>query len=249
MKEKIRRRNRVVDTAVFAVLLFAVSAVTLALFYWQTTGSTAGYHSDMEAYILEMQGLNEKYSFPYPVFFKLGALIHLLAPPELSVAIAAMLLNSLAMVVAKLALNRLTLGELEDGIREWQLGRKYDGGNFTGSPVQGKDALGKSAGESRRRGANRRAGHWKEKSCRKSPWKFWRVRRCELVGGRTGQSGDLVSVFYIHAVSAPGNLFAWNSISLFRGVFAQSFSQRHLYGSQALCNFGLLLVCQVIACV
>lgn len=32
MKEKIRRRNRVVDTAVFAVLLFAVSAVTLALF-------------------------------------------------------------------------------------------------------------------------------------------------------------------------------------------------------------------------
>jgi len=98
---------------VFIVLLAVVSAVTLTLFYRQATGSTARYHSDMEAYILEMQGLNTKYSFPYPVFFKLGALIHLFAPPELAMAVATMLLNSLAMVVTKLAFNHIVLRGLE----------------------------------------------------------------------------------------------------------------------------------------
>ncbi len=108
MKEKIRRRNRVVDTAVFAVLLFAVSAVTLALFYWQTTGSTAGYHSDMEAYILEMQGLDSGYSFPYPIFFKFAALIHLFASPEMAVAIATMFFNGLSILITKSAFQHLS---------------------------------------------------------------------------------------------------------------------------------------------
>ena len=115
--EKIRIRNRIIDGAVFAVLLAAASAVTLTLFYRQTMGSPAKYHSDMKAYILEMQGLESGYDFPYPVFFKLGAFIHLFAPPELSVAIAAMLLNSLGMVVTKLAFHSFVLKELESGLR------------------------------------------------------------------------------------------------------------------------------------
>lgn len=108
------RRARAIDGAVFALLLALASAVTLKLFYGQTYWDV---DSDMEAYILEMQGLESGYSFPYPVFFKLAALIHLFASPELSVALATMLLNGLAMTVTKLALNRLALPGLEEGFR------------------------------------------------------------------------------------------------------------------------------------
>lgn len=115
--EKSKYRNRVIDWLVFALLLAAVSAVTLTLFHRQTLGNTGWYHSDMKAYILEMQGLESKYSFPYPVFFKFAALIHLLADPELSVALATMLLNSLAILITKLAFNRLALEKLEAAFR------------------------------------------------------------------------------------------------------------------------------------
>lgn len=112
--KKDRRRAQAIDAAVFAVLLALVSAVTLKLFYGQTYWDV---DSDMEAYILEMQGLESGYSFPYPVFFRLAALIHLFASPELSVAIATMLLNGLAMTVTKLAFNHLALPGLEEGFR------------------------------------------------------------------------------------------------------------------------------------
>ena len=50
-------RNRVIDWGFFVLLLGAVSAVTLTLFYRQCMGNPEYYPSDMEAYILEMQGL------------------------------------------------------------------------------------------------------------------------------------------------------------------------------------------------
>lgn len=112
---KAEKRNRIIDWSLFAVLLLAVSAVTLWLFYKQTTGSPERYHSDMKAYILEMQGLDSGYSFPYPVFFKLAALIHLFASPELAVAIATMLLNSLAILIMKLGFNYLAPPEMKEG--------------------------------------------------------------------------------------------------------------------------------------
>lgn len=117
--EKIRKRNRIVDAMVFIIVLAATSAVTLILFYRQAYGSPAMYHSDMKAYILEMQGLDSGYHFPYPVFFKLAAFIHLFTAPERAVAIATMLLNSLSLLVTKLAFNRLTLPALENGFKIW----------------------------------------------------------------------------------------------------------------------------------
>lgn len=96
--------NKWLDGAIFAVVLAVVSAFSLQLFYMQTLG---GVDSDMKAYILEMQGLDSGYSFPYPIFFKLAALVHLFAAPELSVAIALVLMNGAAMAVTKLAFNRL----------------------------------------------------------------------------------------------------------------------------------------------
>ncbi len=111
---KVKRtdKNRIIDIAFFAALLSGVAFVMLTLFYRQTMGNSDYYHSDMKAYILEMQGLDSGYSFPYPVFFKLSALIHLFASPELSVAIATMLLNVFSMVLLKVFFNRLALKEL-----------------------------------------------------------------------------------------------------------------------------------------
>lgn len=120
--------DRIIDAVVFTVLLAVVSALTLTLFYRQTQGSPeTGYHSDMKAYILEIQGLNTKYSYPYPVFFKIAAFIHLFTTPEFAVALATMLLNSLAIVLVKLFLNRLILPKWIDtgsGIfrRRWLAG-------------------------------------------------------------------------------------------------------------------------------
>lgn len=109
--------DQAVDYGVFAVLLFGVLAVTLSLFYRQCVESMIGsglYHSDMKAYILEMQGLDSGYSFPYPILFKLAAFFHLFTAPELAMALAAMLLNGLAVLITKLALNRLVYGELAE---------------------------------------------------------------------------------------------------------------------------------------
>ena len=106
---KLSKRDKLIDRILFGVMLLAASAVTLILFYNQTTGGESMYHSDMKAYILEMQGLESGYDFPYPVFFKLSALVHLFVNPELAVAIATMLLNSLAIVFTKWAFNRLIL--------------------------------------------------------------------------------------------------------------------------------------------
>ncbi len=103
-----------IDWLFFLMLLTVISAITLTLFYRQALASlsnpgTEEYSSDMKAYILEMQGLDSGYDFPYPVFFKLSALFYLFTSPELAVALAAMLLNTLAILLVKYYLNRLLL--------------------------------------------------------------------------------------------------------------------------------------------
>ena len=111
-RKHLSGREKVIDVAVFAVLLAIASAVVLALFYKQTSlVYSDSYESDMAAYILEMQGLETKYSFPYPIFFKTAAFIDLFATPEFSVALAAMLFNSLGIVFTKAMFNRLVLNE------------------------------------------------------------------------------------------------------------------------------------------
>lgn len=114
------KKNQWIDRIFFMGLLFAASAVTLLLFHRQTLGSPERYHSDMKAYIEEIQGLNEKYSYPYPVFFKLAAFIHLFAAPEISIALATMLLNSLAMVGIKYFFNKMALKNLQDALPKCQ---------------------------------------------------------------------------------------------------------------------------------
>lgn len=114
------RWDRIIDYGIFAVLLVGVLCVTYTLFYRQCVESMLGsglYHSDMKAYILEMQGLDSGYSFPYPVFFKLAAFFHLFVEPEAAVALATVFLNGLAVVIAKAALNALVLERCEGTAR------------------------------------------------------------------------------------------------------------------------------------
>ena len=116
-KTQAFHRDGLIDAVVFVLLLTAVSVVTLQLFHTQALASLSGgdqSESDMKAYILEMQGLDSGYSFPYPVFFKIAAFLNLFATPVFAVALATMLLNSLAVVFVKLALNGLVLPECEN---------------------------------------------------------------------------------------------------------------------------------------
>ena len=110
-----------IEIPVFAALVAIASAVTFWLFYRQCVESMLGsglYHSDMKAYILEMQGLDSGYSFPYPVLFKLAAAIHLVTGfftggAELAMALATMLLNSGAMIALKVMLDKHVGVELQ----------------------------------------------------------------------------------------------------------------------------------------
>ena len=109
---------------IFCILLAAASAVTFILFYRQTTAASGVYQSDMKAYILEMQGLDSGYSFPYPVFFRISAFLNLFMGPETAVALATMMLNSLGMVIVKLILDHLLLSDLQAAFprQKWMAG-------------------------------------------------------------------------------------------------------------------------------
>ena len=128
MKQKVagngilkENKKNWIEIPVFATLVAIASAVTFWLFYRQCVESMLGsglYHSDMKAYILEMQGLDSGYSFPYPVLFKLAAAIHLVTGSftggaELAMALATMLLNSGAMIALKVMLDKHVGVELQ----------------------------------------------------------------------------------------------------------------------------------------
>ena len=127
-KSKSSNKNSI-GALLFAVLVVIASVITFYLFYRQCVESmleTGLYHSDMKAYILEMQGLDSGYSFPYPILFKLAALIHLVTASmnngaELAMALATLLLNSAAMVCLKVMLDKHVGEELCKALpgKEW----------------------------------------------------------------------------------------------------------------------------------
>lgn len=132
-----------IEIPVFAALVAIASAVTFWLFYRQCVESMLGsglYHSDMKAYILEMQGLDSGYSFPYPVLFKLAAAIHLVTGSftdgaELAMALATMLLNSGAMIALKVMLDKHVGAKLQEAmLQETKLQRAKLQGAMLGKP-------------------------------------------------------------------------------------------------------------------
>lgn len=104
------------DWVFFCLLLAVTVCLNFSLFYKQCVESLVGsslYHSDMKAYILNMQGLDSGYQFPYPILFKLAALFHLFVSPELSMALATTLLNGLAVCITKLVLQKKLCQDLQ----------------------------------------------------------------------------------------------------------------------------------------
>lgn len=103
-----QKKIQYIDYVLFALLLVVYIGITYWLFSKQVYGSEMLYHSDMKAYILEMQGLDSGYSFPYQLFFKFAAFLHLfIKAPEMSVAVAVTILNTLSLIVMKYYLDRL----------------------------------------------------------------------------------------------------------------------------------------------
>ena len=125
MVKKENKKYQWIDWGIFALGLAGYTVLLFTLFYRQTLGNVNCYHSDMKAYILEMQGLDSGYSFPYPLFFKLAALFHLfLENPPLSIALAVTVLNSLSPLVLKYYMNKILMREcLMD--KEGLNGKKY----------------------------------------------------------------------------------------------------------------------------
>ncbi len=109
-----KKQIKILDTLLFTVLLIIYTIITFTLFYNQAYGNPSSYHSDVKAYILEMQGLDSGYSFPYPIFFKLGALFNLFFVPQVAITIALTLLNSSGVVVLKYYLNKQFCQEIEE---------------------------------------------------------------------------------------------------------------------------------------
>ncbi len=107
-------REKACDIIFFGVLLVIYTAVTGWLFSKQVFGTEMLYHSDMKAYILEMQGLDSGYSFPYPLFFRFSAFLHLfISSPQMSVAVAVTILNSFSLVAMKYYANQILLSKTE----------------------------------------------------------------------------------------------------------------------------------------
>lgn len=116
-EQRIQKRDSIIDVSVFVLLLVIAAAVTLTLFYRQAASTVEElYHSDVKAYILEMMGTDSGYSFPYPVFFRFAAFLHLFTEPEMAVALAVMLMNSGAMVLFKLLMNHYTRKPLAESM-------------------------------------------------------------------------------------------------------------------------------------
>ena len=104
-KQKI---YRVIDTALFAILLITLAHFFGQLVYAQAlyAGKEGGYFSDIYAYMQEMQGIDSGYSFPYPIFFLTGRFFDLFLPIEMAVTLAEVLFNSLAILITKYYLEK-----------------------------------------------------------------------------------------------------------------------------------------------
>ena len=100
-KERDGRRGVNPDVFFFGILLLLYSGLTLVLFYRQAVEYQGMYTSDMRAYILETEGLESGYEFPYRFFFWLSRLWMPMAGPEAAVAFSTMLLNSLGVFLVK----------------------------------------------------------------------------------------------------------------------------------------------------
>lgn len=102
------KKYRVVDLVIFIIGLVAANAYTVKLFYRQAMYSGGGWQSDLPSYIEEIQGINERYSYPYPVLFKVGKFFDIFTTPEWAIVLAVVLFNVLGMIIVKRIFDKQT---------------------------------------------------------------------------------------------------------------------------------------------
>lgn len=93
--------NKKINYAFFTVLLVLYSALMMSFFYRQVMPRDGIFYSDMEAYILETQGLESGYEFPYRLFFWVSRVGTIFLSPAVAVAFTTMLCNSAAVILTK----------------------------------------------------------------------------------------------------------------------------------------------------
>lgn len=125
MEQNRMGRGKWIDPVFFGILLALYSLMMLIFFYRQTIGYQGIYFSDMEAYILETQGLDSGFEFPYRLFFWISRIWMIFVTPEAAAAFSTMLLNSLCVVTVKYYFDTcLSNFAKREGIRwtiPWQL--------------------------------------------------------------------------------------------------------------------------------
>lgn len=95
MKTKVNAFNWL-----FWIFTIAYSACLFYLFYNQCLlHEDYSYFSDMRAYILEIQGQESGYSFPYPIFFETARLLSFIMPVYIAIPIVLTVLNTLGVIV------------------------------------------------------------------------------------------------------------------------------------------------------
>jgi len=100
--EENKKWYKIVDFTIYTAAVICSTLVVFYLIYNQATHTGDMYLSDIHPYIDEMLGTQDEYSFPYPVMFKFAWLIYVISgKPELSMAIAVTMLNTLAIIVTR----------------------------------------------------------------------------------------------------------------------------------------------------
>ncbi len=97
-----------VDILLFAVILCISSLIIVILFQRQAYTTSDLWRSDITAYIEEIKGNQDVYSFPYPIMFKLAEFLSIFLSYEWAMICAVTLLNLLSMILVKLIFVRYT---------------------------------------------------------------------------------------------------------------------------------------------
>ncbi len=106
----LEKRQKLQNGLVYLVLLSAYLVVTLLLFHWQAVGYDGKYWSDDGAYLMEIQGMDSGYDFPYPILFWTGRFFSLFTSPQHGLALAITLLNGLTPIALLFFFHRIVYG-------------------------------------------------------------------------------------------------------------------------------------------
>ncbi len=97
----MKKKNKLIEKGLFFVLVLLYSMLMFVLFYKQCIFYNGQYVSDMGPYILEAQGKNTAYSYPYPIMFWIARIMMIVTTPEVAMAGTVTILNTLGVCCVK----------------------------------------------------------------------------------------------------------------------------------------------------